>query len=344
MPRRSLTDSVRIGATPGVEPGPLTRSAEEPFSGLHDDRENTETEPRLESRDGFESFAPAPDAVVAAYKLEYPRATDEEAERLACLGLRLEELERVVRMAAAPEPEGVLVAGALPNMDEYDQLGRQFDQLRTVIRLRAAPALRQINPVDLKTLEADFADWLALDPDTRVRESHKLLNQALTSPWGPNVEAQGAGHGAAIGNRGAFWRLLCLSRGFIPSGEKPAVEVVPESPPTAVPESTSPAPVRLPDQGVPKRARARVLSDGQFRQRLNEAARRLLTGDTSGSLSENDKRLIRKNRRLTKSGVCALISIHRGTLPSYLEASQIVWETWKEEMERRYLQRATTTA
>jgi hypothetical protein len=93
-----------------------------------------------------------------------------------------------------------------------------------------------------------------------------------------------------------------------------------------------------------KRVGSPVWSDQQFRQRLINAGRRLLTGDTSGHLSDEDKALIRKNRRLTRTAVCGLLGIHRSTLPSYLKTSRMDWDTWKEEMERRYLQQGDATA
>jgi hypothetical protein len=94
-----------------------------------------------------------------------------------------------------------------------------------------------------------------------------------------------------------------------------------------------------------KRSRPPLLSEDQFRQRLDDAGRRLLTGDAGGvHLSAADKTLIQKQRHLTKKAVAGLVGIGRGTLDSYLGSCRIEWGGWKVGVERRYAGQKVTPA
>jgi hypothetical protein len=200
--------------------------------------------------DAIQDLAPVPDAIATAYRLEFPNATDGEVRHLAHLGLRLEELARIIRAEVAPAPEAVVHRGLPLCTDEYDRLSYHFSKLRTAVRLRTAPALHALSPAEFKTLETDYADWLARDFDTRMRDSRDLLNEAVRDEWGPHIEArEGLGAGAAVGERGAYWRLLCISRGLDPGDGGHGLEMV------AVRASDH---VNSPNPRVPTRGKDRV--------------------------------------------------------------------------------------
>jgi hypothetical protein len=86
----------------------------------------------------------------------------------------------------------------------------------------------------------------------------------------------------------------------------------------------------------PKDSSRRLLAEQQFRQRLEDAGRRILTSDTSGRLPEADRKLIQSGRKLTKRSVCSLVGCGKTTFDEYLSLYGIDWSTWKVDTERRW--------
>ncbi len=86
------------------------------------------------------------------------------------------------------------------------------------------------------------------------------------------------------------------------------------------------------------------MSDVEFRRRLDDIGQRLVTGNIKGDhLTAQDKALIRKNRKLTKTAVSGLLGIKRETLDVYLGRCNIEWEPWKVQIYERHGGARTTT-
>jgi hypothetical protein len=87
-----------------------------------------------------------------------------------------------------------------------------------------------------------------------------------------------------------------------------------------------------------RRHRNPDMSDSRFLRKLDDAGRRLVTGDISGLASASDRTLIQANRKLTKRAVYGLIGIGKTAFDEYLgpKRCNIDWDTWKDDIERRY--------
>jgi hypothetical protein len=124
--------------------------------------------------------------------------------------------------------------------------------------------------------------------------------------------------------------------GGLPDGEEPPVVTVETKLAERLIESPTP-----PRQ---RRQRSPDMSDDEFHRRLDEMGKRLVTGDVQGNhLTDQDKALIKKKRKLTKISVSGLLGIKRDTLDAYLCRCKIDWKQWKVQIYERHAGvRATT--
>jgi hypothetical protein len=162
------------------------------------------------------------DDCVAAYKREYPRATEDEARCLAAWGVRLQKRDELVQLAAAiaPQDEGVITPGRPPLVDRHRDLEAKFNRLRVDIELRSARRLRIAGERARQKMEAAAPSkerWETLDFVGRHPLVAEIHRSALESPWRWHLEQRsGLAEKAFHGDFEAFWDLLYLSRGFDP--------------------------------------------------------------------------------------------------------------------------------
>lgn len=229
----------------------------------------------------LEADPPVPDDILAAFKGDFPGATDEEARQLASKGLRLQELGRFIGRHG----------GDAPAIDEYDRVSQEFHQLRTRVRHRAAPSLREPTANECDALRVECDAWEKKDHERQAIRLQEIINAILKvddGAWAPHLETRPdqlslflqAGVERDVA---AFRVLLCLSRGLEPGdGSR---------------EQFTSGLMRIPDprsESLPKRQPGRpgrpagtgvFSSDEDARHTITQAVRALTTPTTQATKS-----------------------------------------------------------